>query len=107
MDENDLTEIINQELGLLLPEKISADEMRRRLSIHINYLIEHDFQKLVSVLYRVDVNEKKLKHLLKENIDEDAGLIIADLIIERQLQKIKSRQQFRERDNNISDEEKW
>jgi hypothetical protein len=107
MSENDLTEIINQELGLLLPEKISADEMRRRLSIHINYLIEHDFQKLVSVLYRVDVNEKKLKHLLKENIDEDAGLIIADLIIERQLQKIKSRQQFRERDNNISDEEKW
>ena len=107
MDENDLTEIINQELGLLLPEKISADEMRRRLLIHINYLIEHDFQKLVSVLYRVDVNEKKLKHLLKENIGEDAGLIIADLIIERQLQKIKSRQQFRERDNNISDEEKW
>jgi hypothetical protein len=107
MSENDLTEIINQELGLLLPEKISADEMRRRLSIHINYLIEHDFQKLVSVLYQVDVNEKKLKHLLKENIDEDAGLIIADLIIERQLQKIKSRQQFRERDNNISDEEKW
>ena len=107
MAENELTEIINQELGLLLPEKISADEMRRRLSIHINYLIEHDFQKLVSVLYRVDVNEKKLKHLLKENIEEDAGLIIADLIIERQLQKIKSRQQFRERDNNISDEEKW
>ena len=107
MAEMDLTEIINQELGLLLPEKISADEMRRRLSIHINYLIEHDFQKLVSVLYRVDVNEKKLKHLLKENIEEDAGLIIADLIIERQLQKIKSRQQFRERDNNISDEEKW
>jgi len=107
MAENDLTEIINQELGLLLPEKISADEMRRRLSIHINYLIEHDFQKLVSVLYRVDVNEKKLKHLLKENIDEDAGLIIADLIIERQLQKIKSRKEFRRNDDQIADEEKW
>ena len=107
MAENELTEIINQELGLLLPEKISADEMRRRLSIHINYLIEHDFQKLVSVLYRVDVNEKKLKHLLKENIEEDAGLIIADLIIERQLQKIKSRKEFRRKDDHIADEEKW
>ena len=48
MAENDLTEIINQELGLLLPEKISADEMRRRMSIHLNHLIEHDFKKLVS-----------------------------------------------------------
>ena len=107
MAENDLTAIINQELSLLLPEKISADEMRRRLSIHINYLIEHDFQKLVSVLYRVDVNEKKLKHLLKENTGEDAGLVIADLIIERQLQKIKSRKEYRRDENNISDEEKW
>ena len=107
MVEKELTEIINQELGLLLPEKISADEMRRRLAIHLNHLIEHDFQKLVSVLYRVDVNEKKLKHLLKENIGEDAGLIIADLIIERQLQKIKSRKEFRRDENNISDEEKW
>jgi len=107
MAENDLTAIINQELGLLLPEQISADELRRRLSVHINYLIEHDFQKLVSVLYRVDVNEKKLKQLLKENPGEDAGLIIADLIIERQLQKIKSRKEYRRDENNISDEEKW
>ena len=107
MDKNNLVETINSELGLLLPGKITAEEMRSQLTAHINYLIEHDFQKLVSILYRVDVNEPKLKNLLKENPGEDAGLIIADLIIERQLQKIKSRQEFRRDDNQIADEEKW
>ena len=107
VNENELIEIMNQELGLMLPGKITEEQLHSQLATHINYLIEHDFQKLVSVLYRVDVNETKLKNLLKENPNEDAGLIIADLIIERQLQKIKSRKEFRERDNNISDEEKW
>jgi hypothetical protein len=107
MSEKDLIEIINQELGLLLPGTIAEEELRRQLSIQINYLIVHDFQKLVAVLYRVDVNEEKLKQFLKENSGQDAGFIIADLIIERQLQKIKSRREFRKNDNTISDEEKW
>jgi hypothetical protein len=48
-----------------------------------------------------------LKSLLKNHPDLDAGVIIADLIIERQLQKIKSRREFPTRDNNIDDSEKW
>ena len=48
---------------------------------------------LVQILYRIDVSEKKIKTLLKENQGSDAGKIIASLIIERQMQKIKSRQQ--------------
>jgi len=48
----------------------------------------------------------KLKHLLKENPGEDAGFVIADLIIERQLQKIKSRKETK-KDNHIPDDEKW
>ncbi len=82
-------------------------EIRRRLSVAINEMILSDFDKLVMLLYRLDINETKLRKILNENPSNDAGNIIADLIIERQLQKIKSRQQFSQRDNNISDEEKW
>jgi hypothetical protein len=83
------------------------EEMHRRLAIYINDLIERDFQKLISILYRLDVSEEKLKSLLLKNEGEDAGIIIAHLIIERQLQKIKSRQQFSKRDDIIKDEEAW
>jgi len=45
--------------------------------------------------------------MLENNNGENAATLIANLIIERQLQKIKSRQQFSQRDNDIDDEEKW
>lgn len=85
----------------------STSEIRRQLSVAINEMILSDFDKLVMLLYRLDINETKLRKILHENPSNDAGNIIADLIIERQLQKIKSRQQFSQRDNNISEEEKW
>ena len=86
----DLIPILRQSMEIDLPENISFDLLKEQLSSHINFLIQSDLQKLVSILYRVDVNESKLKHLLKENSGFDAANIITDLIIERQLQKIKS-----------------
>jgi len=102
----DLIPALRQSMEIDLPEDISFDLLKEQLSLHINSLIQLDFQKLVSILYRVDVSESKLKHLLKENPGYDAANIIADLIIERQLQKIKSRQEHRN-DENISEDEKW
>ena len=107
MERDGLIKLINDELAIELPERISFEELKERLSVQINYLIEKDFQKLVSLLYRVDVSETKLKNLLLENQGENAGNIIAELIIERQLQKIKTRQQFKQEDKNIDDAEKW
>jgi hypothetical protein len=45
--------------------------------------------------------------MLEQKEGENAAGLIADLIIERQQQKIKSRQQFRQRDNDIDEDEKW
>jgi hypothetical protein len=106
-DQKELIQILNTELAIELPEKISFEELKENLSQHINHLIDTNFQKLVAILYRVDVSEFKLKKLLDENTGEDSCSVIADLIIERQLQKIKSRQQFHKRDNNIDENEKW
>jgi hypothetical protein len=105
MDSN-LIPALRQSLSIDLPENIQFEELKGRLSVHINQLIQSDFEKLVSLLYRIDISEPKLKLLLQQNPGEDAGKIIAELIIERQLQKIKSRQEYR-RDSTISDEESW
>lgn len=107
MDETTIIKAINNHLAIDLPEKISFDEFRQRLSSYINDLINNDFTRLVSILYRIDVSEAKLKYLLKENSDEKAGEIIAGLIIERQAQKIKSREHFGKGNKNSRDEELW
>jgi hypothetical protein len=102
----DLSMVIRQSMEIDLPENISLEKLKERLSSHINFLIQTDLQKLFAILYRIDVSESKLAHLLKENPGNDASTIIADLVIERQLQKIKSRQE-RRKDENISNDEKW
>ena len=103
----DLISDINQSLEINLPALISLEELKQKLALHINHLINHDFEKLIYYLYRADVNENKMRHLLQQKEGENAAGLIADLIIERQLEKIKSRQQFRQRDNDIDENEKW
>src|SRR5436190_4363961 len=92
---NNIVAGINNSLQLELKENISMDELRNLLSGHIHHLINNNFNKLVGILYRIDVSETKLRQLLEDKHAEDAGMIIADLIIERQVQKIQSRESYR------------
>ena len=84
----------------------SAALFRESLATYIHELINHDFEKLIHILYRLDVSEKKLKSTLASS-SSNAGMLIAEMIIERQVQKIKTREQFRQQNSNFSDEEKW
>src|SRR4029077_20081281 len=106
-DNNDNTEILLQELASLKENDSSVEETRQKLSAYLNDLINHDFEKLVRLLYRLDVDETKLKKTLHDHPQHNAGEMIADLVIERQLQKVRSRRQFNQQDNNIDENEKW
>jgi hypothetical protein len=94
MVKKELIQIINKQADTNLAENISKHELHQKLTAFINELILNDFQRLISILYKVDVDEKKLKRILKENTGTDAGEIIANLIIEREIQKIETRKQF-------------
>ena len=107
MENTELIQQVNKELAITLPEIISIAELQSQLAIHINYLILHHFEQLVNLLYRIDVSEAKIKSLLQNQGDENAGNLIAVLIIERQLQKIKARKQFSKKNDDFDEEEKW
>ncbi len=106
MENNSLIEILEKDLGLAVSPKLSLDEVRSAVTSHVNHLINTDFEKLVSLLYRIDVSEPKMRAVLQHKEGEDSAGYIADLIIERQLQKIESRKNFSTK-KDISDEEKW
>lgn len=107
METQELVTVINNEMGLGLSMHMTLDEIRQCMQAFVSYLIEKEFQQLVNVLYQIDVNERKLKYLLQENVGEDAAVIIADLIIARQLEKIDSRKAYGLDNGLPSDEEKW
>ncbi|MEQ1675443.1 MAG: hypothetical protein ABL876_02005 [Chitinophagaceae bacterium] len=102
----DLVPDINQSLEISLPASISPEELKDQLSAYINHLINTDFEKLVYYLYRIDVDETRMRNLLDKSAGENAAALIAELIIERQQQKIESRNTF-DTNDNIPDEEKW
>lgn len=103
---NDLVSAVSQSLEVTLPDTACIEEFREKLAMHINHLINHDFEKLVYYLYRIDVNENKMRALLEQKEGEGAAQLITDLIIERQLQKIKSRKESK-KDDTIPEDEKW
>jgi hypothetical protein len=82
-------------------------DIRNQLIDGINHLIGQDFNKLVLILYRVDVSEKKLRQILAESPQTDAAILIADLLIQRQLEKIRSREKFRKDEKDIPEDDKW
>lgn len=104
-DEQQVQQEIAQTFGEGMLPQTSAELFREQLAAYINVLIERDFEQLVNLLYRLDISENKLRSLL--SFAADAGVLIADLIIERQLQKIKSRKQFSSSAGDIPEAEKW
>ena len=101
-----LISYINKEFNLEIREK-DFDQLKLVLSEEINRLILNDLPKLINLLYRIDISEARLKQMLLENSDQEAGKIMADLIIERQMKKIKTREEFKSPSADTDENEKW
>lgn len=107
MKEEFLIQLINESLGIAIPDNLPKETLHERLSDYVNQMIESDFERLVNLLYRIDVDEEKLRDLLLKNQGQDAGSIIAGLIIERQINKLKSKESFRRVQRDDGGEERW
>jgi hypothetical protein len=105
-DWKELAGDLNRQYGLSLLETAPLSEWEELLAQKINGMIDSDFAGLIRILYRIDVEESKLRYLLNNNKAENTGLILARLIIERQMQKIMSRRNYKS-NNRESDEESW
>ena len=83
---SEVSKKISSQFGL---NQTGNDEQWMQLFIDkINYLINHDFDQLIQLLYRIDVDETKLKTALR-NTQRDAAEVIAEMIIEREKVKWK------------------
>ena len=93
------TVVNNLDLMELNSEQKSDAEQFSILVGFIGDLIRNDFNRLVSILYRIDISEAKLKQKLAENTDNTipAAETIALLFIEREEEKILSREKYRSR----------
>jgi hypothetical protein len=74
----------------------SLEEFRKYLTDKLKYLLDEKFDTLVNILYRIDINEKKLSQLFSGNNRDSIPASLTDMIIDRQLEKLRLRKLYKE-----------
>ena len=70
----------------------TIEKLKDWLSGEISMLIDRDIQRLMNILYRIDVDEQNTKAAFADN---NPAMRLAELIIKRELQKVKSRKKYK------------
>ncbi len=88
-------ELVNKDFALSLPvrEVNDLDDMERKLTALVQYLLDHDFERLLNGLYRIDVSEEKVKAVMAAG--DQVAQNIARLIVEREMAKVQTRAKYR------------
>lgn len=73
---------------------LRAEDIRAALVARIAALLSHDPERLMRILYRVDVEERKVQVIFRDLPPADMAPTLADLIIERQLAKAETRARY-------------
>jgi len=72
------------------------DELLTWLTEQVIYLMLNDMEKLLGILYRIDVSEKKVKLAFAQTEPQKIAPLIAELILQRELQKAESRMKYKQ-----------
>ncbi len=79
----------------IMDDKIAFDWLENFLTEQVGYLLDNDLNRLLNALYRIDISEDKAKKLIQLSQNSDIARNISKAIIEREKQKVITRQQFR------------
>ena len=62
------------------------------LTTAVQNLIDSDFERFLNALYRIDVDEQKVNEAFAN--EGNVAAVIAELIIQRELQKVETREKY-------------
>lgn len=81
----------------LSPDDVeNLNQLKTFLTEKLKDMLDNNFDNLVNTLYRIDVSEVKLNELFGTKNRTYIPSALADLIIERQLQKLHFRKKYKE-----------
>ena len=104
MDSDDTIEetalALRNQFGMASAELLPGDDdvrrqaLRNLLAKRIGEMIDHEFHNFVNTLYRMDIDEAKVKQALAKQPFSQALDEVAEMIIQRQIRKIITRKQY-------------
>lgn len=82
--------------GIINTDKnLAMNELNNILADKIKDLILNNFEKLSNIFYRIDIDSEKVNNIFSSFKPADIPLELARLIIERQIEKVKTRNLYR------------
>ena len=94
-EPQEVFDIVSVNFELQKRDVISLEELNYILTQRIGELLDKNIEKLVYILYRIDVNQRKTDEIFNNPSKEEIASLMADAVIERQLQKVHTRNKFR------------
>jgi len=88
----------------LIDAKLRLEDVKAFLVPRIAEMLNRNPAHLMSILYRVDVAEPRVQQVLQQSPPERIPHALADLLIERQLQKVQMRREYAKRTEDASRE---
>ncbi len=79
-----------------LPVQSGLEAIRRYLTERIREMMARNHERFMNNMYRIDVDESRVNQILHSKDKLKIPEQLADLIIERQLQRIKTQMMYRE-----------
>ena len=87
-------ELLARDFALVDTESLTEEELFRNLADHIDWLISHRLEWLLSLMYRMDIDEDRVNRALHPSAEEPANIGLARLVLARQKQRAKTKLEY-------------
>lgn len=87
-EQSVLAATLKEKLDIDIPEGYSEGEIKLMLEKRLGQLLERNPEEFFQLLYRIDIPERGLQNVLQQ---QDALVKLAEMVYDRQLQKVKTR----------------
>jgi hypothetical protein len=98
-DPGELKKLIIRDMQLETDERAltagTVEAFKEKLINVINLLLQSDFPRLMNAMYRLDIDEKLFRDALSGLHSPNVAARLADLVINRELEKIRTRNKYR------------
>lgn len=92
----ELIQLTKHYFDIQTPDSLSGGKTAfvEMLSKHIAHLLEKDFQQLLQIMYRIDIQEQEFALTLNGEKGNDVAKALAELVYERLMIKVELRNKY-------------
>ena len=85
-----------EETSLKIRNDLTQNDLKIYLQNTIAWYIEYNFHALVNIFYRLDIHEQKFNETMQQKVGDELTSDLADLVLEREMQKAQTRLAYRD-----------